>query len=324
MEPEAAGGKTVEINEVAKWLEERDRFIVVMHKRADGDALGSAAGLVQGLRELGKTAWAAYPGDVGMYEPYLTGYWAPSGYKAETIVAVDLATEDMFQRNADEYIGKVQLTIDHHPSQTFFALETCLHAEKASCGEIIYEILLAMSGSVSAETAKHLFYAVSTDTGCFSYSNTTAACMRTAAELIEAGAPSTELNKVFHRTKSRARVALESLIISRIEYYRDGKVAVITRTKALMKEAGAWERDADDIAKLPGQIEGVEVGIAISEIEDNYTKISVRTTEKADANLICKLLGGGGHAAAAGCYLDCPYMEAKPQILKAVDEIWPE
>lgn len=314
----------MEIYEVAKWLESHDNFIIVMHKRADGDALGSAAGLIQGLREIGKTAYAVYPGDVGDYEPYLTNYWAPKDYIGETIVAVDLATEGMFQRNADMYVGKVQLTIDHHPSQTFFANDTCLHAEKAACGEIVYEILLALSGKVSSETAKHLFYAISTDTGCFSYSNTTAACMRAAAELIEAGAPSTELNKVFHRTKSRARVALEALLIENIEFYRDGKVAVITRTKARMEQAGALERDADDIAKLPGQIEGVEVGIAISEIEDRNTKISVRTTEKVNSNLICAELGGGGHAAAAGCYVDRPVEEAKSMILQAVDKIWQE
>ena len=42
--------------EAARWLENRDDFLILTHRRPDGDTLGSAAVLCRGLRQLGKTA----------------------------------------------------------------------------------------------------------------------------------------------------------------------------------------------------------------------------------------------------------------------------
>ena len=44
------------ISETASYLAARDNFCILTHRRPDGDALGSAALLCRGLRQLGKTA----------------------------------------------------------------------------------------------------------------------------------------------------------------------------------------------------------------------------------------------------------------------------
>ena len=311
------------IHDVSEWLKARDEYIVLVHRRPDGDALGCAAALVEGLRAIGKTAYMLDAGDVGMYMPYVKPYWAPEGYVPKTVISVDMATDTLMQRGGDVYIGRIELSIDHHPSNTGYAGQTYVDPTKAACGEIIYELLLDMKGSISQPEALQLFYAITTDTGCFSYSNTTAECMHVAANLIELGAPATKLNKEFHRTKSRERAALEAVLTANKEFYRDGKIGVIMRTKEAMNKVGVTERDADDIAKIPGTIEGVEVGITLSEIEEKNTKISVRTTELVDSNAVCAQLGGGGHKAAAGCYVEEDIYTAKKMILAAVENVWP-
>lgn len=43
--------------ETAQMLREHDNFIILTHRRPDGDTTGCAAGLCLGLRALGKSAW---------------------------------------------------------------------------------------------------------------------------------------------------------------------------------------------------------------------------------------------------------------------------
>jgi len=44
------------IKETAVWLKNHDNYLVLTHRRPDGDAHGSAAALCEGLRRLGKKA----------------------------------------------------------------------------------------------------------------------------------------------------------------------------------------------------------------------------------------------------------------------------
>ena len=138
-----------------------------------------------------------------------------------------------------------------------------------------------------------------------------------------AGAPHVRLNRIFHRAKSKARLALEGYILSHMECYRDGQVILVAVDDQVLQSLGATEDDTDDIASIPGRLDSSVVSITMRDLEEGGTKISVRTTAQADANAICTLLGGGGHKAAAGCSLKGVGMdEARRQILAAVDQVY--
>ena len=310
------------IDETSKWLEERDNFLILTHIRPDGDTLGSACGLCAALREAGKTVYVLYnPQVTRRYADYVEQYMSDS-FVPEYVISADIAAEGLFPKNALQYTGKIDLAIDHHPSYAGFAQRTLLDSKSAACGEVIYELLKHMYGSVSKETATLLFIAITTDTGCFRYANTTAKTLRIASELVEVGAPGADINKRLFRTKSQARVNIESEILNNLEYSREGKIATVVVTQEMIKKAGADEDDMEDVAAIHGQIEGVVVSITIREQEDFTAKISVRTNRFVDAGAICGILGGGGHAMAAGVSVDCGVWDAKEKILKAVDEVW--
>ena len=131
------------VEETAKWLLERDGFLILTHVRPDGDTVGCAAGLCTALRERGKTAWVLpNPELTEIYRPYVEGLLAPEGYVPDTVVAVDMAARGLFPDNAKVWLERgVDLTIDHHPSQEFYAKDTCLYEKKAACGEIVYDII---------------------------------------------------------------------------------------------------------------------------------------------------------------------------------------
>jgi phosphoesterase RecJ-like protein len=313
----------LDLAQTARYLQQRDRFLVLSHHRPDGDALGSAAGLCSGLRELGKTAYMLQnPQITTRYIPYIEPYIAPEGFKPDCIVCVDTADEDIFQVNAKDYKGKVDLCIDHHKSNTYYAKDNLIIGEKASCGEVIYLIFMELCGKISPETAKLLYIAVSTDTGCFRYKNTTSDTLKTAAALVDAGAPNGIINKIIFMTQKKSRLLLESYIISSLSFYKDGELVIAVIDKNMMKRSGADEDDLEDIAVVAGQIEGIETSITIRELDENLCKVSVRTVNYANANEICRQYGGGGHGMAAGCMLECGIKEAERMMLEAAERVW--
>lgn len=308
--------------EAAVWLKEHDRYLILTHKRPDGDTIGCAAALCRGLRGLGKTAHICPgTGETHLFTPYLEGLLAPEGYEPDTVVSVDIAARSLFTTSGQPWLERgIDLAIDHHPSQEFFANETCLDAGRAACGEILYEILKEL-GQVNQETAVPLYVAVSTDTGCFQYGNTTADTHRVAAALMATGIDVFPLNKRHFRTKTWARLQVERLIVERMHRYEDGKIAVAPVSLSLMDEAGATEEDMEDIAAFLGQIEGVETSVTIRELAAGECKLSVRTSGGLNATKVCALLGGGGHAAAAGCTVSGTLEEAEAAILDAIRQV---
>ncbi|MCL2226136.1 MAG: bifunctional oligoribonuclease/PAP phosphatase NrnA [Oscillospiraceae bacterium] len=316
--------KSITAAETAKWLKERDNFLILTHRRPDGDTVGSAGALAQGLREVGKTAYVLRnPEITPRYAPFVEDYAAPDGFEQEHTLIVDTASYKLFPKDSDKYVGNISLSIDHHPSNTMYAELTCLDPTTASCGEIIYEILIELAGKISAKSAGCLYLAVSTDTGCFSFANTTANTLRVASLTVEAGAPHIKLNRKLFRTKSHARVKIEGMIYAGMEFHFGGKVAIASVSHEMMSLAQANDDDVDDIASLPGSIEGVQAGITISELSStNDCKISVRSSPSVDANAIAARFGGGGHAMASGFSLGKPIQEVKEDLLEVLKDFF--
>ena len=319
-------GMCITVAETADWLRNRDNFLIITHRRPDGDTVGCAGGLAQGLREAGKTAYVLFnPEITPRYIRFVEEYWTLDGYIPEHTIIVDTATNELFPINGDDYIGKISLCIDHHPSNSYYSELTCLDKTAASCGEVIYEILIALSGNISPKSAECLYAAVSTDTGCFAFANTTANTLRVASLLVYAGASNRKLNRLLFRTKTRSRIKIEGMINSGLEFYFNGAVAIATITRAMMDSAKADEDDIDDISSMPGIVKGVSTGITIREMKSTHNcKISVRTSPQVDANAISQRFGGGGHPMAAGFMLDMPVEEIKEALLAELKDFYPE
>ena len=217
----------------------------------------------------------------------------------------------------------MDLAIDHHPSFEHFGRANIVRPEAAACGELIYDILAAL-GPITPEMALPLYVALSTDTGCFVYTNTTPRTHQVAAALMALDIDYRTVNKVFFRTKSRKQMQLEGAMLSAAEFYDQDRVAVLPVPLSLMARIQADESDAEDLSSLGGQIEGVDCAITMRELRPDVWKMSLRTGDRVSATLACQLLGGGGHAAAAGCTVEAPFEEAKRRILDAVAQVTPD
>lgn len=289
------------ILEAAEFLEKHDRYVILTHRRPDGDTTGCAAALALGLRALGKRACVLEnPQFTERFRPYLEGLTCPSVQEGDTVVSVDLASATLLPCGAETLESRIALAIDHHGSNCLRVPNLLLQADKAACGEIVYALLRLLGVTPCKRTAEALYIAVSTDTGCFKYSNTSSNTLRVAADLVDCGADIYPINKLFFDTKSFARLQLESRLTAHLELLADGLVGVCTLPKAWLEELKISEDDIDSISGFARSIEGVEIGVMVREVENGEGKISVRTGPGYNASDICRRLGGGGHAAAAG------------------------
>ena len=306
--------------ECSQLLLSKNNILIITHTNPDGDTLCSAAALCSALRRAGKRAnLFRNPAVTTKYMPHVEKYFAPKSFKSKYIVSVDVATEKMF---AEGFDGAIDLCIDHHPTNSHYAKKELVCPDKAACGEIVLAVIKEMCGGITQEEADLLYIAVTTDTGCFQYLNTNAATFRAAAELLEYGADTGMVNVKFFRKASRARLKLEGMIYSTMGFYRDGKISVAIITKEMLRQAGAGEEDCDDLAGLAGRAEGASVNITISERDNGSSKVSVRTGRDVSSSDICAVFGGGGHAMAAGCTIDCPPEKARDMLLAVIDEVW--
>lgn len=313
------------VSETAALLRSFDRVLILTHIRPDGDTVGCAAGLCAALRAMGKTAYLLpNPGLTDNTAPYFTPYAAPADFAPEKVVSVDIAAVGLFPDNAKAYLGRVDLAIDHHPSFEGFGRKNIVRPEAAACGELVLDIVRELT-PVTPEIALPLYVAVSTDTGGFIYSNVTAATHRAAAELMDTGIDYRSVNKVFFQTKSRIRMQLEAAMLADARFYDGGRVAVLSVPRALLEKFHASESDAEDLSALGPQIQGVDCAVTMRELGDGVWKFSLRTGERVNATEVCRLLGGGGHARAAGATLEgVTRQEAEERMLSAIAQAVPD
>jgi len=312
------------VKEAASLLRTLDNVLILTHVRPDGDTVGCAAALCEGLRSLGKTAYLLpNPELTESSAPYFLPYAAPDGFAPEAVVSTDIAAVGLFPENARMYLGRVDLAIDHHPSFEGFGRANIVRPEAAACGELMYDILAAL-GPITRAMALPLYVAVSTDTGCFAYANTTPRTHAVAAALMSTGIDYQAVNKTFFRTKSRKRMQLEGAMMNSCEFYDRDRVAVLSVPMSMMERFGATESDAEDLSALGPQIQGVDCAVTMRELRPDVWKLSLRTGPRVNATEVCRLMGGGGHAAAAGATIEGPWADCKARVLSCIAQSVPD
>lgn len=304
--------ENLSVSRAAELLMQRDNITLLCHRRPDGDTVGSAFALYYALKTLGKEVRVLCADPL----PKLYDYLYP-GYKpgrilyepVEYVVAVDVATAGMLGSLEERYGTMVDLCIDHHPSNSDYAAQTCLWSEAGACAEPVAAIIKAIGLPISGRIAECIYTGLATDTGGFRYSNTSAGSMRLAAEIMESGVDTALLNTRIFESESKAKVLAEAAMMSALQFYADDRIAVMPVTLAVRAATGVTGEELEDVAGIPRKIEGVQLGITIKEHEDEC-HISLRSKEPVNADEIAKVFGGGGHRFAAGCTIKASVEEA--------------
>ena len=308
------------VQQMAQRLRSSDNILILCHKNPDGDTIGSGSALYYALKELDKNAAVLCSDAIPSRYAFTNARQFRGEFEPETIVAVDVASVQLFGENNDlpRYSRHVDLCIDHHAGNSGFADFTLVDSTAAAAAELLYQVIVAMDVPVTPHIADCLYTGVATDTGCFRFSSTTANTHLTAAKLIEAGCHVEELNTLLFDTKPRARMEAERIARNHLEYHLEGRCALIYLTRDEIRQSGVDPADLEELTSLPVSIEGVKVGITLRQQPGGSYRISVRTAKGVDACAIARRLGGGGHNRAAGCELLGNLENAKNAILAEV------
>ena len=306
-------------NEAARFLLEADNIAIVTHRRPDGDTLGSAALLCRGLRQLGKQAHVlCNPEVTEKYAGLLEGLTKEAAEQTDTVVTVDVASPNMLGSHFAHLQEKAALRIDHHGSATSFTPNELVEPETAACGEIVYGVLKEMGATLDVAMAEALYTAVSTDTGCFRYANTTANTLRVAADCLAAGANTFALNQILFETNSLGRLRLQGWLVENAIFLQNGQIAICALPKSKELELGLTEDDLENISGFPRSIAGVKIAATLRQESEDTVKMSVRAVPGCDAAAICQKFGGGGHTGAAGASMKLSMEEAVEAVKAAM------
>lgn len=291
-------------------LNEGDTVLIVAHCRPDGDAVGSVIAMYHALKLRGIDAHPLLADNVSAPRGYLwldgvKAYISPTKAKKlpkiDAIIVMDSPEPKRLSAAAPIVAACANtLLIDHHPSNgDLFTSVACVDTTACATAEMVWRILRAADFEVSPAVATACFVAILTDTGRFQFNNTTARALRTAAELLEEGAPLNEVNIHLYSSKSAALLALESTVLANMQVLQGGKVVVSHLTQENYATTGAKKEEAENIIDTIRVLDGCEVCVLVT-FGATGTRVSLRSKRDFNVAEVAMTFGGGGHKAAAG------------------------
>lgn len=314
------------LRKIAAVIRKGRRFLVAAHVNPDGDTLGSALALGLGLKGLRKKV-RIYNRDPVPYSleflpesREVANEWASGGPYDATFL-VDCAD---FSRVGDDFSRRPEMgsviVLDHHARSGREGDLNFVDVAAASSGMVVFKVLKAVGARVTPEIAENVYVTLVSDTGNFRYANTTPEVLRLAYELVRSGVRPEQISRSLYETAPPEKMKLLARVLETLELYEDGRIGVVTLTRATLRETGGTLEMAEDFVEYPRSLKTVEAAVFLKETDEGC-KVSLRSKEFVDVAEVAARLGGGGHVRAAGCTFSGGLEEAKRQVLKILREV---
>lgn len=311
------------INDTIDFIKQCNNVNIITHKSPDGDTLGCGFALVNALRALGKNANVLNSDGFPERYSFLYEGYSPLEFEEQCVIAVDVADVKLIGSKLVSYQKEnaVDLCIDHHISNTYYAKRTIVSVKSAAACELMYEIINRL-GVMNDHIAKCLYTGIATDTGCFKYQNTTSDTHLIVSKLMSYNIDFSNINRLMFDIKSKGRIFVENEVTKNMEFYFNDRCSLIIITLDIINQTDIEFSEYEGLAGMTLQVEGVQIGILIKQKDENRYKISVRTTDEIDACKFCSQFGGGGHIRAAGCEMTGSIDMIKNKVIDAVREVF--
>ena len=309
-----------EAQEILRLIDASHRVVVISHKDADGDTLGSALAMTEVVRGRGKEVATRVPPPVPALYHFLPGFEGVNreegGQPPDLVLVMDASN---LERLSDT-LGPVPegtpiVNIDHHVSNTRFGTFNLVVPDASSTAEVTFDLLRALDIPVTPSIATNLYAGVLTDTGGFRHENTTFRVLEIAADLVRHGANPSDIAARIYKSQKLSTMRLSALVLGTMGFDCDDRMVYAAVPQDLLRKAGARMDETEGLIDMLNSVEGLELAILFKEIEPALTKISVRSRGAANANTLASVFGGGGHDKAAGAEIDMPLKQAQDLVL---------
>jgi phosphoesterase RecJ-like protein len=310
------------VSDVVRVIREAGRVTTICHENPDADTLGAAIALAVVAERLGKTAEVVSGDPVPPFLEFLprsAGVRSVPQLEPDVAIVVDagdLARTGSVARDCADWLASATIVnIDHHVSNPGYGAVQLIDTDAAATCEIVAILLPELGVPLDRELATLLMAGIVQDTHTFAHPNATPRTLRVAADLLAAGAQLSAINRAIYADKPFSTLRLWGLILAGAEERLGGRIVHASMTLAMLAETGEQPTASEGFVDLLGTTKHADVNVLFKEVEPRRVRVSVRTSEKADAVAITSVFGGGGHARAAGCTLEVPLAEARELVL---------
>lgn len=304
-------------------------ILIISHLNPDGDTLGSMCGLYSAIQDNYKK-----------HAEMLLMSKVPENYKFlpniseakhvsefdksreyDLVINVDVASKDrMFESEILFNKAKHTVNIDHHITNENYAEINFVLPNSSSAGEVLFGIMKSLGWKISLATAKCIYTAILTDTGSFTYSNTTAGALSIASELVNIGVLPVEIYKNCYESASKEQIQFQAYCMSKAAFSCEDKAAYIIVYRKDMEKFNVSEDCTDGLSESLRAIKSVKISFIVKQLSSSLSKISMRS-EEADVAAICSKFGGGGHKLAAGALVKANVKDTAKKVLEEIDKL---
>jgi phosphoesterase RecJ-like protein len=293
-----------ELQRIVDAIRADKRFVLSSHSRPDGDSIGSQVAMAYALRALGKTArivnkdrapapLLAFPGvpDIEIADRVEGEFDHAIIMECGDLARTEVAGLDRFS----------VINIDHHPGNSGYGAFNWFDPAAAACGEMVFDLIVALGVPLSKEIATHIYLAILTDTGSFHYSGITPRTFDICGQTLEAGVDPVLVARQVYDSNNMGRLKLFGAVLSRMQIDPTGQIAIVYLDHEMAREAGGTYEDTDGLINLPLTVKEIQAVIFFKQAEGDQYRVSMRSKGAIDIGAVAKEFGGGGHKNAAGC-----------------------
>lgn len=308
--------------DVAEILRGAERITTFCHENPDGDTLGAAIAIALAAERLGKQAEVVSGDPPPPFLAFLPGIdrvRRTPGLEPDVAVVVDAGELSrigtVVTERADWFAAARIVNIDHHVSNPGYGVAVWIDPAAAATCEMVTLLLAELGVPLDTELATVLMAGIVQDTHTFAHPNVSPRTLRVAAELVEAGAPLSAINRAVYADRPFSTLALWGLILAGIGQRAEGRIVHASMTGAMLAATGEQPTGSEGFIDVLASSRLADITILFKEVGPTETRVSVRTTARADAVAVAAAFGGGGHPRAAGCTVAAGLDAAREQVL---------
>src|SRR6185436_7647274 len=169
------------------------------------------------------------------------------------------------------------------------------------CGEMVYELVVALGVTMSPEIATHIYVAILTDTGSFHYSGISPRTFDICRECLVAGVDPVLIARNVYDSNNIGRLKLFGAVLSAMQLDTTGRIAIVYLDHEMARAAGGTYEDTEGLINLPLTVKEIQAVVFFKQIEGEEYRVSLRSKGDIDIGAVAKQFGGGGHKNASGC-----------------------
>lgn len=317
-------------------IKKLNRVLVLQPENPDADSIASALALEEILGDQNIEVIIYSYVHISDYLKYIEGVDRitnefPNLFDATIIV--DTTTGSLLEKtlkgsNLTKINKKPVFVLDHHPEETSLPLPNAIYFDEqpdaVATGELVYFLAEKEGWPINKSAATHIIESILADTLGLSTEVVTPQSVRVVATMLELGASMSDIDKRRRKSiqKSKEIIAYKGKLLQRIEYFCDGKFALIHIPWEEIAKYSPHHNPSMLALEELRNAKGVVMSVAIKTYPDGKITGKIRANSQPVAGEMANHFGGGGHAYSSGFkVMDWSYQDLKPEIIKKASEL---